>query len=83
MFVVEKQCDRRQPGREKLQYALMSAIDILIEKLENFLGMVFEQLFSHLLHWHTLRLHSPFVLKDYSLAANEPVPKRNCRWERT
>jgi hypothetical protein len=41
MFTVEKHWDRRQPGREKLQYALMSAIDILVKKLEDFLGMVF------------------------------------------
>jgi len=83
MFVVEKLWDRRQLGREKLQSALRSAIDILIEKLENFMEMVFKQPLSHMLHWHTLRLHSPFVLKDYSLAVYEPVPKRNCRWVRT
>jgi hypothetical protein len=41
MFIVEKLWDRRQLGREKLQYALMSAIDILVKKLENFMKMVF------------------------------------------
>jgi hypothetical protein len=47
MSTVENQWDRRQPGREKLQYARMSAIDILIEKLENFLEMFFISCFPY------------------------------------
>jgi hypothetical protein len=39
---------------EKLYCALISAIDILLKKLENFIEMVFKHPFSHLLDMHKL-----------------------------